>query len=299
MIRFFQGLVISYLIVVMPALASDARITSWGLSVSESAAPYVGGLRYTCAEAPEVCIKKFEIKPSIKAIAISFTDYRSAEKNLDNAAEYAEIASRFPVLKEVGIDDFLAFITKVPVSNRAAYLTELVNKAKSNNSGLLFGLTIYEDQINRLEKESAILPNEVRGKIDRIAFYLHHRANYKTYTNYLNRLRKLFPNAKIYAGVYHYDRVDYLRCSQSERRNCSDNEELELFREALDLQMDLFKTGQVDGLEFYPGFFGKENSWYAWSRPRICSSARREKCVENSKVMGQEVLQKLQQNNAK
>lgn len=78
--------------------------------------------------------------------------------------------------------------------------------------------------------------------MDRVALYLHFRSNWEKYPEYVSETKKLFPNAVIYGGVYHYDRIDYLKCKQGGKDKCSKNDEFRLYQDALNLQLGLLKS---------------------------------------------------------
>jgi hypothetical protein len=97
----------------------------------------------------------------------------------------------------------------------------------------------------------------------------------------------------VIAGVYAYDRRDYLPCTRGGKAQCPNEEELSLFQDMFQQEVTLLRSGQVAWLEFYPGSFGVEEQWRSWDQPRICSASRRQECVDNTKAMRQQVLQIL------
>jgi len=269
-------------------------VIAWGAQVSAPFAPYVTGLRGTCYASPAECIGRFKPTDRVSYLAISIADAAQPDLTLQHASEYADVARIHPRLKEIGIDDFWSFIRRVKVDNREKYLDQLIDNAKSNNSGLKFGVTIYEDQINDIDTAGKTwFTKDIRSKIDRVAFYLHHREGVKSYDRSLERLRALFPNAEIYGGVYHYDRIDYLDCQAGTRRKCSNTDELSLYRRTLEIQLNLLQNKKIAGLEFYPGFIGNEARWKPWQQKRICDENRKDQCIRNSEEMGRISLELL------
>jgi hypothetical protein len=268
-------------------------VMAWGIRPTEQASPFVNELRYGCHAEPAECVERYKPTGSVRAIAIAFAQAVEPRQNIEKAKLFSELSVAHPVLKEIGVDDLFSFMKKLDVDDKGRYLEGLVDATKSSNQSLQFGITLYENEISSISDSETSFPKRVREKIDRVAFYLHYRKNFDKYEDYVNRLRALFPNAAIYGGVYHYDRVDYIGCSQKLPIKCTEDAEVTLYKETLELQVSLMKSKKLDGLEFYPGFLGNEDSWPAWSKRKICSESRRRKCVENTKEMTRETLQLL------
>lgn len=280
-------------IVSVAAYGASFDIMAWGAKPTEEAAPYVTSLRYGCVDLPQSCISSYKPSAGIEYYAISFAKSTDPEGNLSRAAEYSALSLSNTQLREIDIDDFVAFMEKVDVKDKGGYLSKLIDLTKSKNPKLNFGITLYEDQIQRIERGNVDIPPDARKKIDRIALYLHYRQNWGRYQQYVASVRRIFPNAKIYGGVYHYDRRDYIACRQGDSRKCDESEEKDLFQKALVLQKQLLQGGQIQGLELYPGFIGDELSWRRWSDLRICASDRVGDCVQSSKSMGETTLRML------
>ncbi|HYP86208.1 hypothetical protein [Variovorax sp.] len=258
---------------------------SWGNRPTESAAPYVNELRYGCHAAPQECVDRYKTIAGIDSVAIAFAQAGRQEENIEKAKQYSSLSLQDRALKEIGVDDLLAFMKRTKTSAGDAYLDQLIDAAKSVNPHLKFGVTVYEDDIATIGRDSSTFPSQARGKVDRVALYLHFRKSAASYAEYVRSVKALFPNAMVYGGVYHYDRVDYIRCRQFLPGNCSAEDDLGAYSELLGLQVAMLKDKRLDGLELYPGFLGNEESWSGWSQSRICSPPRRNECVANSRKM--------------
>ncbi|BEP57262.1 hypothetical protein GmRootV118_45060 [Variovorax sp. V118] len=260
----------------------------WGGRPVPQVEKFVTAIRYTCPGDPEECVAK--AAPEIPYVAINFATPVELDQNMEKAKIYSKLSLNFPHLKEVGFDDSWSFMKKLKTKEKERYLENLIDAVKLHNKYLQFGITIYEDEIANLKSDSVGFPAAARSKVDRVAFYLHHRENIKNYREYIFDLKVMFPNARIFGGVYHYDRIDYIGCTQGSLGKCSKADELSLFKEAMQLQVQMAKNSQLSGLEFYPGFVGNETSWKPWSNPKICKESRRQECIVNSKEMTKDLL---------
>ncbi|MDM0110736.1 hypothetical protein QTI66_01170 [Variovorax sp. J22R133] len=266
-------------------------IMTWGVRPSELALPYVTEIRHGCHADPLVCVERYKSNGQINYVAIAFAQPELPELNIGKARAYSLLSERIPELKEIGLDDFFAFMRKLKATAKDNYLEQLIDATKSANSSLRFGVTVYEDEISKIKRDQSTFSPSALAKIDRVALYVHYRTNGSNYPEYVRAVKGLFPNAKIYGGVYHYDRADYIRCSQDLPGKCSKERELGTYRDLLQMQFSMLFEGQLNGLEFYPGFFGNESAWSGWSKERSCSVDRRSECVANSQAMTRETLQ--------
>ncbi|CAG2140562.1 hypothetical protein [Cupriavidus numazuensis] len=270
------------------AHAADYDIMAWGLEPTPDSASYVTSLRIGCSDDPRSCLSVYKPRPHLKYFAIAVSKPNNAHLVLQRAGEYSLRSLQIPQFRELGIDDFLEFLLKIDVPDKGAYMVDLLYRTKSRNPKLNFGITLYEDQIYR--KEIAAVPAEARNAVDRVALYLHYRENWEKYRDYVAEAKRLFPNARIYGGVYHYDRQDYMACAQGTKRKCTPEEESDLFLKSLALQRKMLQEGTLAGLELYPGFIGTEETWSGWSMPVLCKPERVKDCVSVSKKMGRETL---------
>ncbi|MGJ7558864.1 hypothetical protein ACSFBI_33350 [Variovorax sp. RB3P1] len=275
------------------ASAEERQIMAWGAQPTESAAPFVNSVRMGCTGAPADCIAAYKATPGINYLSIAFGQASDPVGTLERAKNYSLLSVKSKALKEVSLDDAWGFLYQASVQDKGEYFRSLVDSVKSTNKGLLFGITLYEEEIAKIQKAPDMFPADARSKVDRVALYLIYRSNWPNYSNYVVESRRLFPNAKIYAGVYHYDRSDYIPCQQGGKNKCSDAEEISMFNSAFQEQLKLLKSGEVEGLELYPGFLGKEQEWSGWKNKNLCANLRVDKCIANSRSMAKETLQLL------
>lgn len=168
-------------------------------------------------------------------------------------------------------------------------MNQIIDNTKSSNPKLKFGLTIYETEIASLLANPKFTP-EIRRRIDIVHLYIIDRANGPNFESYLKQVNEGFPNAKVIAGAYPYDRIDYERC-----HNCSPVEARDLQKRTLRVEVQLIRAGSLAGIEFYPGFFGLEDRWPGWDSPRNCAPERRQQCIDETKTMHGDALMILRQ----
>lgn len=273
----------------IPASAGDQRgiIAAWAENTPQGlAALGVTQVRTGCGAPPETCVQRvaaLERSEGIGKVAIAIVLPRAdPEQLLDYAARYGQLSASTPGLVEIGIDDYYGFMRR----NSPPDFTAVVEKARAAEPSLHFGVTLYEDELESLARSQALFPPQLLARIDRVYLYLHYRQNGPDFARYLTRARTLFPNAQIFGGVYAYDRIDYIACAEGpDKTPCSRDQEIGLFRQALVEQIALLRSGALDGIEFYPGQFGREERWNGWSQERICRPDRRDACIENTKEM--------------
>ena len=170
------------------------------------------------------------------------------------------------------------------VAHRPAALDE--DPAKSANPNLAFGVTIYEDSLTHTTLTDAVLPAALRAEINFVHLFVHYREDAPNYASYVATAKSIFPNAKIIAGAYPYDRMDYLPCAFKGTVHCTWSQEQSLYRELLQSQASMVKQGTIYGLEFFFGYFGDPQDWPSWtSNARICNPARLSQCYENTQVL--------------
>ena len=272
-----------------PAPAGDQRgtIAAWSGNTPQGlAALGVTQLRTGCGAPPETCVERvsaLERSEGVGKVAIAIALPRAdPQQLLDYAARYGQLSASTPGLIEIGIDDYYGFMRR----NTPGNFTAVVDKARGAEPSLHFGVTLYEDELESLAQSPALFPPELLARIDRVYLYLHYRKNGPDYARYVARTRTLFPHAAVFGGVYAYDRIDYIACAEgADKTPCSRDQEIGLFREALVEQIALLRSGALDGIEFYPGQFGREDRWNGWDQERICRPDRRAECIENTEEM--------------
>jgi hypothetical protein len=204
----------------------------------------------------------------------------------ERALKYSNLSSNLSYSKiiEIGIDDFLSWWENDSMGGlNQTLLNNIINNTKAINQNLSFGITLYEDHLNRTNIVN--LPQEIRNRIDVVHLYLHFRRNGPSYETYVNQTKLLFPNAKIIAGSYAYDRIDFIRCYQNPsviNKNCTEGEELMLFIESIRIQNQMLNDNQIQGIEFYPGYFGYESTM-AWGTDYKCNDIPR--CIRVTEMM--------------
>ena len=251
---------------------------------------------------PEACIEY--VKKSPRPGIDKYFLYMSVDDptTLQNdSLEYSRATLDVPQIEEVGIDDFFGtyygWHKNSHIKNPAEFLRNVIDNLKSVNPRLKFGITLYEDELDPSTYsyiDDVHLPPDIKDKFDYIHLFMHYRKNGPRFAQYVDMAKALFPNAKIIAGVYGYDRIDYFPCAQddSTKRSCTHQEEIDLFNQALNLQLELLKEGKVVGLELYPGYFGAENKLdYGPRRNQLtCKTERLTQCVMNTQVMRDSIL---------
>lgn len=257
----------------------------------------ISGSRMGCTSPPESCMTSAgnnfnNLANDGGKIYISI-DY---DANLveNYALQYSQLSIDKPWLKEISLDDFAGVLYKWQVDgvNIAEKMTNVLANTKSANSKLSFGITLYEDNFGNSILSEKNLPLSVREKIDIVHLYVHYRSNGANYASYVDQVKTLFPNAKIIAGSYNYDRIDYLQCSQgNDKTKCTRDEEVNLFKQALQIQVDLLKNRQIYAIEFYPGFFADPATWKNWQNSRSCLPERLAECAAVTVEMDQIVLE--------
>lgn len=292
--------ILAPIIFFMAMLASPAgisaqdKIMTWGGNSPDwDSKLRVSAIRVGCSSAPQSCLRDSDSYASqnhVKTIFLSIL-LRSPQA-LDYVAQYAASHSSHPEVVEVGFDDFVSQATKLGMDSASlnSYLAQIIRALKQAN--LKFGITLYENELDTQVSQLG-LSADLRGQVDFVHLYPHFRRESEPFGNYVKQAKSQFPNAQIIAGVYAYDRRDYLPCSKGSSEHCSNQDELSLFKDMFQQELSLLRSDQVAWLEFFPGWFGMEESWKNWDEPRICSASRRQECVENTKAMRQAVLQVL------
>jgi hypothetical protein len=288
------------LLLAQACAAADRQLVSWVGNTREwNQQLGITEYRIACSSAPDRCLEILRYhagKGGIGSVVMAIV--APADQVADYAAQYAAASLTEKRLRGVGIDDFVKTLhewQQAPAGKPDAphLLEQVIVTAKRGNPAMLFGVTIYEDELSSPALRN--LPAAVREKVDRVSLYLHYRANGKDYPDYARRVRQLFPRARLFGGVYAYDRIDYVPCAGKRGSKCTVAQEKELFRHTFATQVAMLKNGQLDGLEFYPGYFGAEAQWRGWSKPRNCSEARRQECINVTKSMRAGIVQALEQ----
>jgi len=207
------------------------------------------------------------------------------------AREYGLLSQSAPYLFEMSIDDFMdqyRALAKTSLVPPATVVAEVIANLKSANPNLKFGATIYEDDLAGIALQNSI-PGALRAKFDYIHLFIHYREHGPNYQSYVQEARQLFPHARMVAGSYAYDRRAFLPCAPS-GSPCTPQQDFDLFKQSLTIQKHEMTQGIVDHIEFFPGYFGAEEQWTAWSNPRECAPGDLAECIANTKTMRDEAL---------
>jgi hypothetical protein len=251
---------------------------------------HISGIRMGCSAEPVNCMKTAAIIMQSHANGKLFLSVVLKPGELEgNATEYSKLSQQSPFLEEVGIDDFVGQYARLFTSGSGdpvATLSSVVNGLKSQNKNLHFGITLYENELDSPYLKEPKMTAALRNGVDYVHLFLIYRSNARNYESYVRKAKEIFPNAKIIGGVYAYDRISYIPCAPSDSRPCTAQEELALFKQALEIELRLLKNGELDWMEFFPGAFGNEATWNAWDRPRICPG-RKQDCIANTQKLRQ------------
>jgi hypothetical protein len=173
----------------------------------------------------------------------------------------------------------------------SALLDEIARELKTANPKLRLGITVYEDELASSRFPLSQLDQQFRNSVDFVHLYPHYRKESQTFAAAVQLTKQIFPSSKVIAGIYAYDRRDYVPCTHGNSTPCSNQEEISLFAQSLKERLAMLGTSDVEWLEFYPGSFGTESQWQQWSEPRMCNRGRLQECVENTKAMREIVRQ--------
>jgi hypothetical protein len=282
-----------------PARPLPLHVIAWDGSTPEAEKLLrFSGIRQGCSDPPESCMKAAAIaaRRGTRKVFISMV---LKPETISYGVRYSELSKGNPFVEEVGLDDFVGQyfeLWKMQGPKSPAMLDALISSLKSINPNLHFGVTLYEDDLARFREylSDPRLPASIRNKVDYVHFYCHYRAGSENYLEYLNRAKDAFPRAQVIAGVYAYDRIDYLPCAP-DSSPCSPQQEMDGFNRELDTAITLLRNGTASWIEFYPGYFGREARWTGWDNRRICSPERKHGCIERTIRMHSIVAGKLNQ----
>ena len=257
--------------------------------------------RVTIHNTPDTCVDfvKSLQSPSISKYFLYIqTDPATLPTDM---LRYSILTADVPSIASVGIDDFFGYYqtwyTQMP--NAASFVGQVIDNGKTTNKNLKFGITLYENELDSIRNpyiDDRHLPPEIKAKFDYIHLFLHYRKNGSNFAAYVAQAQHWFPNAKIIAGVYAYDRIDYFPCAQndSSKKPCTTEEEITYFKIALDTQMQLLKEAKVASLEIFPGYFGAEDKLYGPGTDNLtCQNVTR--CIQNTMTMRDMILSKRRQ----
>jgi hypothetical protein len=279
--------------------ASHPLIMTFGTNTAEgNQALNLSGLRMGCAKTPEECVQLAAKHAQSQGVSMVYIAFELSSTTAPTyARRFSVLSSSNPFLHAIGVDDFVSTLYHLQKDSVTADPADLVKDAiegaKSTNPNLNFGVTVYEDDLDSPFIQEHKLPYAIRSQIDYVHLYIHFRQNGPRYETYVEKAKHLFPRAKIIAGSYPYDRIDYLPCVQGGTRRCSQSEEIDSYKKSIEIQAGLLKNNRVAGIEFYPAEFGREDQWNGWNNPKACNPDRRRECIENTRLMRQAAIDVL------
>ncbi len=280
---------------VMGGPGSDKVIT-WGGNTPEwNRALHLGALRLGCSDPPSSCAgysQQMSRSQGVDKIFLSIA--LNAEKTPVYVREYSRLTLSHPEIYEIGLDDFVGQCDKLNMTLPAlsAFLAQVTHDLKGANPKLNFGITVYEDELNSGHLPLADLDEQFRKSVDFVHLYPHYRQEKQSFSAASQQALKIFPQAKIIAGVYAYDRRDYVPCTRENSTPCTNDQEVDLFTQSFKERLAMLGSGEVQWIEFYPGSFGEEAKWPSWTSPRICKPERFQECLSNTNAM-REMVRKI------
>lgn len=284
--------------------ASNAPIYSWAENTPAwDSRLHISGYRVGCDTGdPDGCMRdaSAEVKAhGLKKIFVSMDEDRLHSPG--DALDYSRLSLAFPYLVEAGLDDFVDRYQNLFAQqgfDPRPWLREVIQNVKALNPKLAFGITFYEDEIGSPYARPPYLPIDLARSVDFVHLFLHYREDAPKFAVYVEQVHTLFPRAQVIAGLYAYDRIDYISCSPASSRQCTQAEEIRLYRQSAEIAAQLLRQKKIVGIEFYPGFFGMEEQWDGWKHKDYCASARIRQCIQNTRTMREdtaEIIGKLMQ----
>lgn len=268
------------------------NIMTWGENVSSwNEALGVDAMREACSIYPTQCEPYLDNLANLSGAKTYYVSMPfDPSTSVSWAEEYSTLSLSHKMMVEIGFDDFVNKIEDDQIAgtlpNPAVFVSDVIAATKSANPNLAFGVTIYEDELTHAALTNAVLPAALRAEIKYVHLFVHYREDAPNYASYVATAKSIFPNARIIAGAYSYDRIDYLPCAYQGTVHCTWSQEQSLYKELLQTQANLLKQGTVYGLEFFFGYFGDPQDWPSWtSETRICEPARLPTCYEDTTVL--------------
>lgn len=279
------------------ALPFPNKVISWGESSPEwNRTLHLGALRMGCSDAPTSCADSGQKAARSQGVdKVFLAILLKVDTTPGYVREYSQLSLNHPALYEVGFDDFVsqAERQKLPFPAMSALLDDIAHGLKGANPRLNLGITVYEDELYSSHFPLADLDEQFRKSVDFVHLYPHYRKEAQNFAASVQLAAKIFPVAKIIAGIYAYDRRDYLPCAHGNSAPCTNDEEIRLFTQSFNERLGMLQNSSVDWIEFYPGNFGSEANWQLWKQSRICRPERVEECVQNTKAMREVVRRSL------
>jgi len=241
-----------------------------------------------CSSEPERCMKTLDYyarHDGVNQVTLSISE--DAKLVAGYALSYSQASLAEPRLRAIVLDDFVSAELRWQNEGVAVgpLVQQVISNVKAKNPKLVFGLTVYEDQLRFPVLQDSVLPAAVRAQVDRVSLFVHFRQNGPQYASYVAETKRIFPKAIIIAGVYPYDRTAYLPCAPGTKEHCSHAQEMDLFQTTLRVEVGMVDSGQVAGIQFWPGNFGSEQAWSGWDSPGACEPSQHQECVNTTVAM--------------
>jgi hypothetical protein len=273
------------------------KVISWGENSPEwNRTLHLGAVRLGCSDPPSSCAESAQKAAQSQGVDKAFLAILlKADQTPAYSSEYSQLSLSHAALYEVGFDDFVgqAERQKLPLPAMSALLVGISRQLKAVNPKLNLGITVYEDELYSSRFPLADLDEQFRKSVNFVHLYPHYRNEAQSFAASVQLAAKIFPAAKIIAGIYAYDRRDYLPCSATNSTPCTNDEEIRLFAQSFKERLGMFQNSSVDWIEFYPGNFGSEAEWKLWRQSHICRAERVQECVQNTKAMREVVKRSL------
>jgi len=247
---------------------SVSRIITWGENSPEwNRALRLGGVRLGCSDAPSSSVdfaQKTAKSQGVDKVFLSIL--LNTGRTVTDARQYSELSRTHPVLYEVGFDDFVIQCERLKLNagTLSALLNQVSRELRSGNPYLRLGITVYEDELSSSRFPLDTLDEKFRRSVDFVHLYPHCRKEARRFSEAVERTEKIFPQARIIAGVYPCDRRDGLPYAQGSATPCANAEEISLFTEFLKERLAMLDHSNVEWIEIFPGNFGLEARWKNW-----------------------------------
>src|SRR5690348_4192996 len=293
---------VAFLAVLLATLALTGNaagkflVVAWGASSADwTRVLGISAIRMGCSSVPQSCPQEAaRLAKTQQVRSILIAVLLKPENVAQNGAAFAQLGASHPEIEEIGFDDFVGQAEKTKLRGGAlsSLLADFSAALHSSGSHLKWGITVYQDELWNGKLSKLGLSDQTRAAVDVVHLFPHYRKEQIPLEKSVSEVKRLFPNAAVLLGNYAYDRREYLPCSVHGAR-CSDEEEISLFNNNLRQSLDLAKQGVVAGIELYPGNFGQEAAWKDWSNPRFCKDTERPECIQNTRIMVQELREAL------
>jgi len=289
-------------VTVTPQLSAQApnfpKVSTWYLNTpDENALLGVTSITLGCSSTPDFCFTEMgQVASSQDVQNIKLAIKMDPTTSATYATQFGQWSLTHPILFSIGFDDLVGRMEDLKLFQNIAQpgtvVTDTVNAAKAANPNLKFAVTMYEDKLGSPLLADSNLPPATKASVDYVQLYIHYRGDGPNYNTYIQQTKAIFPNARIIAGVYAYDRIDYLPCLPG-GVPCTVQQEEGLFEQLFLIQLSDLQQGIVDQLEFSPGYFGLEAQWPSWTEPRRCAPTRIPQCIANTLAMRQTAVQDI------